>query len=68
MSSNSLEAIYKKLSDPNQKEKYKIIQNDLDQLLFQKTPHPMSDGRSTDRIEKLFLGDNRGADSDEHDA
>ena len=28
----------------------------------------MSDGRSTDRIEKLFLGDSRGTDSDGQDA
>lgn len=27
----------------------------------------MSDGRSTDRIEKLFLGENAGADSDDQD-
>ena len=61
--SNNLEVIYKKLADQNQKEKYKIIQNDLAKLLFQ-DKFPMSDGRSTDRIEKLFLGENVGGDSD----
>lgn len=66
MSLRDLDAILRKLSDPNQKRKFEILQNELGPLLFDSKPQLKLD--SSSKIEMLIIGHQNDSDDEEEDS